>query len=348
MKFSSVLPLAAAIGTTLASNVTVANPSEPFVPGNQLPPSHATTDGASIVQLFPNLGRSTTWNLVQKTPFQGDTGEPEGMVRVGDDRYFVAAGQWTVPTVKYGRWINGTDRTNGEGYAHMLIYDGQGGLIANATLTQPGAMEYHIGGVDYDSQYIWATLSQYRPNSTATIIKIEPRTLNYTSMFRTDDHNGGIVHDTVTNSLSTLNWGGRNETTWSLRGYPQNFTPLPGFTPAQSSHPDPSWYVDYQDCKFLGHQQLPNNVAAQFGRNAIRPVMFCSGVASIGSFNLGGIALVDIPTMTPIWEVPISMVSDLGAPVTQNPTDVAVVNNKLRIYCLPDQHNSTLYVYEAE
>lgn len=348
MKFSTLLPLAAALGTSLASNVTVVNPGEPFVPGSKLPASHATSDGAAVVKAFGNLGRSTKWNLVSKTPFQGDTGEPEGIARVGDERYFVASGQWTVPTVKYPQPINGTDRTTGEGYAHILIYDGQGGLIANATLTPPGDIEYHIGGLDYDGEYIWATLSQYRPNSTATIVKVEPRTLNDTALFRTDDHNGGIVHDTVNDDIVTLNWGGRNATTWSLKNYPQGFAPLPEFTPPLTSHPDPSSYIDYQDCKFLGHQALPPDMSAEFGRNAIRPVMFCGGVATVGTFNLGGIALVDLETMLPLWELPIAMVSDLGAPVTQNPIDVAVVNGKFRIYCLPDQHTSTLYVYEAE
>ncbi len=76
--------------------------------------------------------------------------------------------------------------------------------------------------------------------------------------------------------------------------------------------------------------------------------MFCGGVATIGSsFNLGGIALVDLETMQPLWEVPIAMTSDLGVSMTQNPIDIAVVDSKLRIYCLPDQHNSTLYIYEA-
>lgn len=348
MKFSTGLPLAAVLGASLASNVTVVNPSEPFVPGGKLPPSHATSDGASIVQAFANLGRSTKWNLVSKTPFEGDTGEAEGMARVGDNRYFVASGQWTVPTVKYSQPINGTDRTAGAGFAHILIYDGQGGLIANATLTPPGDIEYHIGGIDYDGHYLWATLSQYRPNSTATIVNIDPRTLNDTALFRTDDHNGGIVHDSVIGDLVTLNWGGRNATSWSLKDYPQGFTPLPGFTPPLSSYPDPSSYIDYQDCKFLGHQELPSTMAAESGPNAVRSIMFCGGVASIGSFNLGGIALVDLETMLPLWELPIAMISDLGTPVTQNPIDVAVVNDKLRIYCLPDQHNSTLYVYEAE
>jgi hypothetical protein len=349
MKASSIAFAASTIVSAVATDVSVVRLTEPFLPNNTLPPSHATSDGDSIVQLFPNLGRSTTWNLISKTKFEGDTGEPEGMVRVGDDRYFISAGQWTVPTTKYPQPINGTDRTPGAGFAHTLIYDGQGRLIANATLTKPGDIEYHTGGIDYDGRYLWVTLSQYRPNSTATIVQIDPLTLQKKDMFRTNDHNGGIVHDMITDALVTLNWGGRNATTWSLRDYPRGFTPLPGFTAPKSSVPDPSFFIDYQDCKFLGHYALPDAMAARVSdQGRKRPIMFCGGVATIGStFHLGGIALVDLQTMLPLWEVPIAMTSDLGASVTQNPVDIAVVDGKLRIYCLPDQHNSTLYVYEA-
>ncbi|KAK9326911.1 hypothetical protein V1520DRAFT_358499 [Lipomyces starkeyi] len=52
--------------------------------------------------------------------------------------------------------------------------------------------------------------------------------------------------------------------------------------------------------------------------------------------------------MIPVAEVPITMTSDLGVPVTQNPMDVTIVDGRLRFYFMPDQHNSTLYVYEAE
>jgi hypothetical protein len=34
--------------------------------------------------------------------------------------------------------------------------------------------------------------------------------------------------------------------------------------------------------------------------------------------------------------------------MTQNPVDVSVENGKLRFYWMPDQRNSTLYVYEAQ
>jgi hypothetical protein len=80
--------------------------------------------------------------------------------------------------------------------------------------------------------------------------------------------------------------------------------------------------------------------------------MLCGGVATIGSgdesYNLGGIALVDVKTMIPLAEVPIALRSALGVPLTQNPIDVSVEDGKLRLYLLPDQHTSTLYIIEAQ
>jgi len=52
--------------------------------------------------------------------------------------------------------------------------------------------------------------------------------------------------------------------------------------------------------------------------------------------------------MIPLSEVPLTMTSDLGILVTMNPFDVDIVDGRLRVYFLPDQHNSTLYIYEAD
>jgi hypothetical protein len=346
-----LLTAALVVSSAASSNVTVYR-NDSFVLGNKLPASHATSDGSDIVNLFFGLSRSTTWKLISKTNLEGDTGEPEGMVRVGDDRLFVSSVQWTVPTEKYNETINGTDRTPGAGFAHLIIYDLQGQRIANASLTAPGDIEYHGGGVDYDGRYIWITLAQYRPNTTATIARIDPLTLEQTRLFRTKDHNGGIVHDTITNELVTLNWGGRNATTWSLKEHPKDFTPLPGFTPPIRSVATSGFFVDYQDCKFLGHHAIPSLMTTQTRlpetTSSARPVMLCGGVATLGEYNLGGLALVDLETMLPLWEVPISLTSDLGVSLTQNPVDAHVVDGKLRVWFLPDQRNSTLYIYEAQ
>ncbi|KAF2088987.1 hypothetical protein K490DRAFT_38346 [Saccharata proteae CBS 121410] len=318
-----------------ALNITVWRRNEYFFP-ETLPPSHASSDGEEIVTLFNNLGRTTVWKLVEKTHFEGNTYEPEGMVRLGKDRYFVSAGEYTMPTVKYnGSVINGTDRTAGAGFAHLITFNGQGDRIADATLTERGAIEYHNGGLDFDGTWIWATIAQYRPNTTATVVHIDPSTLEPTSLFHANDHLGGIVHDTKTQKLVTLNWGARNASTWSTK---QRFPQDPNFSCPIAVARNPTYFIDYQDCKFLGHSRYYKG----------RAVMICSGVATVGGFNLGGLALVDTETMIPLAEVPMTMVSDLGVPVTQNPMDVAVVDGQLRFYFLPDQHNSTLYVYEAK
>jgi hypothetical protein len=260
------------------------------------------------------------------------------MVRLGDNRYFVSSGMYTEATVSFGNntIINGTDRSPGAGVAHCLVFDANGTRIADAAVSSPGAIEYHTGGYDYDGEYIWATIAQYRPNSTAHILRIHPTTLDADIVFRIENHEGGIVRDTETNQLVTLDWGARNASTWQLHS---SKSPCNSSVTAVRNVRNPSFYVDYQDCKFLGHPAAYDH----------RGVMICSGVTALtNTTNIGGIAIVDLETMVPLDEVPITMVSDLGVPVTENPFDVDIVDGRLRVYFLPDQHNSTLYVYEAQ
>ncbi|KXL47762.1 MAG: hypothetical protein FE78DRAFT_105694 [Acidomyces sp. 'richmondensis'] len=79
------------------------------------------------------------------------------------------------------------------------------------------------------------------------------------------------------------------------------------------------------------------------------PLVLCSGVATISTYNLGGIAIVDLDTMLPLMEIPIPMVSAKGVAMTENSCDASVTEDgRLRMYWLSDQHNSTLDMYEAQ
>lgn len=336
------------LGLVGALNITISQPNVSFVP-SPLPPPHALSDGEQIVSLFQNLGRTTTWTSIANISFQGDTYEPEGMVRLpggtpGQDRYIVSAGEYTELTVAYNTTINGTDRTAGAGFAHLMAFGADGSRIADATLTAQGALEYHNGGIDFDGQHIWATIAQYRPNTTAHVARVDPHTLVPETMLHVRDHEGGIVHDVVSNQIWTLNWGSRNASVFALDGLSPSASADDDdddddvFTAPDAVVRNPSYFVDYQDCKFLGR-------SAHYRH---RPVMLCSGVATIGTYSLGGIAVVDVDTMLPLAEVPVPLVSALGVCIAQNPVDVAVVDGRLRLFWLPDQHNSTLYVYEAE
>jgi hypothetical protein len=300
-----------------------------------LPLPHAASDGPDIIHAFHKLSRSTVWKSIANVTFEGDTFEPEGIVRLGDDRYIVSSGHWTEPTEKYGKIINGTDRTAGAGLAHLMVYDGKGKLLADATITREGEDEYHNGGIDYDGQYIWGTIAQYRPNSTAYVYRTDPETLIPERVLNYNDHLGGIVHNTRDNLITALNWGSREASTWDLKSVKTGCDAAPK---PEKVVRNPSHFIDYQDCKWLGHS----------GFYSGKSVMLCSGVATIGGYNLGGIALVDVQTMITLAEVPIELESALGVRLMQNPMDVSVKDGRLRLYLLPDQHNSTLYIYEAQ
>lgn len=198
-----------------ALNITIYQPNVSFAP-SPLPPSHAESDGEEIVQLFQTLGRTTIWKSIANISFEGDTYEPEGMVRLGSDRYIVSAGEYTAPTVPYNKTVNGTDRTAGAGFAHLIVFSGNGSRIADATLTPQEAVEYHNGGVDFDGEFIWGDIAQYRPNSTAYIYKTAPNTLIPERVLNYSNHLGGVVHDVSTNLITALDWGSRNATTWDL------------------------------------------------------------------------------------------------------------------------------------
>jgi hypothetical protein len=277
------------------------------------------------------------WKSIANVTFEGDTYEPEGMVRLGRDRYIVSAGEYTAPTTPYNKTINGTDRTAGAGFAHLIVFAGDGTRIADATLTQRGTIEYPNGGVDFDGEWTWGTIAQYRPNSTAYVYKAEPSTLAPNKVLDYNDHLGGVVRDVKGKTITALNWGSRNASTWPLGD--EGHTPCPGSVKVVRN---PSYFVDYQDCKFLGHSALYDD----------RPVMLCGGVATLGNgdsaYNLGGIAIVDVEIMITLDEVVITLTSAMGLPLTQNPIDASVEDEELRLYLLPDQHNSTLYVIEAQ
>ncbi|ETN39690.1 uncharacterized protein HMPREF1541_05916 [Cyphellophora europaea CBS 101466] len=319
---------AAFVPLAIASDVTIYQPGVSYLP-EKLPAPGPASHFEEIITQFNRLGRTTVWNLVKKVKIEGDTGEPEGMVNLGEERYLVSRGNWTEATKSYGSGviINGTNRSPGAGYAHLNIYDGEGQLVADARLTEPGDIEYHLGGIDWDGEVVWATLSQYRPNTTATVVTIDPKTLNMTVVARYRDHLGGIVHDQAKKQIATLNWGARNA---SLMG--SDHQPI-------SVVRNPSLYTDYQDCKFLGDSEVYD----------FRSVMMCSGTTTLANnCTIGGLAIVDIETMVPLSEVPLTMETELGAYIAQNPFDVDIVNGKMRLYFMPDQHNSTVYIYEAD
>ncbi|KAK1963144.1 hypothetical protein LY78DRAFT_211049 [Colletotrichum sublineola] len=297
------------------NKITRPGPAIPLAP-SPLPPPGATRDGAEIVRQLKGLTRSgmrgggggpggggSRLRFVKRVELEGELWEPEGIVRLaggpssassssfaggghgGEDeeseRFWVSAGEYTVPTKRFpgGKWRHGTDRSAGAGFAHLVVFDGTGRRLADWVVSEEGDLEYHNGGLDYDGRHIWATLSQYRPNTTGTVVRIDPAGLTMEAVLRVGDHQGGIVHDAETGTLTTLNWGGRTARRWDLgtrsrtrggmrvragqgddhgdqarlggveaggRGEGEEGE---GFDEPERTIANPSYWVDYQDCK---------------------------------------------------------------------------------------------------
>jgi hypothetical protein len=296
-------------------------------------PEPPAAEGARIARLFEQVTRNTSWTLVGSVRLQAETWHTEGIVKLGD-QWIVSSVQVTEPTVKYpnGQIIDGTDRTAGAGFGHLMRFAADGRLLSDRVLNAAGALEYHPGGLDYDGRSVWVTLAQYRPNSSATFLRVNPRSLAPTPLLHARDHFGGVVNDTIRHRLVTLNWGSRAAASWRIRRPRGN-----AFARPLSVVPNLSHFVDYQDCKFLG--RVPGQ------RD---PVMLCGGITQYGTFQLGGVTLLDTKTLAPVWEVPITILSPAGNVVTRNPIDVDVVAGKLRLYLAPDDDATTVFTYEAD
>jgi hypothetical protein len=293
--------------------------------------SSAVAASELVAERVQKLTRAVRWRPVATIPINFKTHHPQGMVKIGDT-FFVSSVEITVPPTRFPEPKDGYDRDTGQGAGHLFKIDAKGNLLGSVKLGE-GAM-YHPGGIDYDGRHIWVAVAEYRPNSRAIIYRVDPQAMTATEVFRFGDHIGGIVHNTDDKTLHGVSWGSRRFYKWTLGG---DGKVTNADTPPETLRvPNRAHYIDYQDCHYLG------------GRR-----MLCSGlnnyrlVADGPVFPLGGLEIVDLRTDQAVYQVPVELWSPSGKPMTQNPFWVEATESGLRAYFMPDDDNSTLFVYEA-
>jgi hypothetical protein len=277
------------------------------------------------------LTRTSAWREVKAVPIRFRTFHPQGMVKVGDT-LFVSSVEVRVPTRRYPQPVDGYDRDTGEGVGHLFKLDLQGNLIADLTLAEGAA--YHPGGIDFDGANIWVPVSEYRPDSHSIIYKIDPTTMKPLEVFRFRDSIGAIVHNTDDRTLHGVSWGSRRFYRWTMDAA-QRVTNA-GVSPERLRSLNPSHYVDYQDCKYVGGRRMLCTGLADF-----RP----AGVSS--TFRLGGLDLVSLEDHRPVHQVPVPLWTKGGLDMTHNPVWIEPADTGLRAYFMPEDDQSTLYVYEV-
>ena len=226
---------------------------------------------AGLAERVTQLRRDSPWKLVSTIPVKFMTHHPQGMVKIGDAFY-----------------ISSVDKIRGIG--HLFKIDPHGNRLADLRLGE-GEI-YHPGGIDYDGEHIWVPVGEYRRDSRSIIYKVNPVTMKATVMFRFADHIGAMVHNTDDHTLHGVSWGSRRFYRWTLDA--DGRVTNTGVAPEQLRTLNPSHYLDYQDCKYVG------------GRR-----MLCTGVTEMRqapkapSFRLGGIDLVDLVEGRPLHQVPL-------------------------------------------
>jgi hypothetical protein len=282
-----------------------------------------------VGDLVQRLTRATQWRAVAAISVKFQTFHPQGMVKIGD-AFFVSSVDIKVPTKRYAEPKDGLDRDTGEGVGHLFKLDAEGNLLADLVLGE-GSI-YHPGGIDFDGRDLWVPVAEYRPNSRAIVYRVDPKTMSATAVLRVDDHIGGIVHDTGTDTLHGVSWGSRWLYKWPLVNGVVS-SEVAASRPRVTNH---AHYIDYQDCHFAGASRMLCTGLNTYKATADGPV-----------FRLGGMELVDLATDRPLHQVPIELWAPSGLPMTQNPSWVEKTATGLRAYFMPDDDKSTLFVYEA-
>ena len=269
-----------------------------------------------IIRCFTQLTAAANWQPVAEVKLNFPTGHPQGLVKIRDS-FYVSSVEITSPPEKIPIPQSGYDRTPGEGVGFLFHVDMDGKLLRKLSLGE-GTI-YHPGGIDYDDESIWVPVAEYRPNSRSIIYRITPETLEVREVFRCNDHIGGLAYNRWNDTLHGITWGSRAFYDWTPGGSQLSVC-------VNGSH-----YIDYQDCQFLETRY-----------------MLCSGLSSytLGPIALGGLELIDLERHIAIHQIPVPLYSRTKRPMTQNPFFAEFDGDCLRFYFLPDDNESTLYVYD--
>ena len=262
----------------------------------------------------------------------------QGLVKIGA-AFYLSSVEVSQPTKRFAQPQNGLDRDAGAGVGHLFKFDEQGELLADLTLGE-GAV-YHPGGIDYDGKFIWVPVAEYRPHSRSIVYRVDPATIKATEVLRYDDHLGGLVHDPENHTLHAISWGARDFYRWTLdaRGRVTNAThPL--------RQPNAAFYIDYQDCKYVVRHEMLCAGLSQYQRQY--PLTQNQGSQDSARFSLGGIELIDLRSHRPFHQLPVELLTPSGLPMTQNPFWVETVAEGMRFYFVPEDRQSTLYVFEVK
>lgn len=264
-------------------------------PGNRVQDLTDSRDDETT-SAFRLLSRNSHWVLKNVVQMDFRTHHTQGLIKIGDIFYVSSVEiieRTTTLADTDALWDASLTRTTGKGRGWLDKFAADGKHLGRTELTDGHA--FHPGGMDYDGQYIWIPVAEYRPNSSSVVYRIDPDTMEAKLSFRVKDHIGNILHIPGSDRFHGTSWGSRRMYAWHVRLEPGG----QGQVISESWRPNPEHYIDYQDCQYAGVEY-----------------MLCSGLnkyqTPAGEIAIGGIDLIDLSgdRPGPVHQIPVTQYID--------------------------------------
>ena len=115
----------------------------------------------------------------------------------------------------------------GKGRAHLFECNVDGETIRSANLRSDDEKEYHPSGMVLVDETMFLALSQYGPETSATIIRFNVKDWTYEKLFQIEDHIGLVVPNPDRGEIFLGNWGARHYYCTDLKGNIKSKRPTP-------------------------------------------------------------------------------------------------------------------------
>jgi len=184
------------------------------------------------IDLLMNLEPFDKWINVANIDLPFDTYHPQGIVKIGDEFFLTA-----------------TDSRMAGYMIKFSVRSSAATMIQQTRLADPSfPNRIHPGGIDYDSSRnrIWCPLAERLPNTSTSILMVNPDDLAYENVGSILDHLGTTIVDAEDNRVRMIDY---HTGMYSFQLKPGGTFPSEIHTADKFILPNEP--IEYQDCKHL-------------------------------------------------------------------------------------------------
>jgi hypothetical protein len=255
---------------------------------------------------------SREWAHVVSLAIKFKTDHPQGLLRIGDLYY--------LSSVRFTKNAEGHPDTSTVGQGFLIKIEVN---VNESTVEETDRIEfsdgaaYHPGGMATDGKIIYIPVSEYRPDSSCHVYKVDAETFEVMGEpFVFPDHLGALSIDRERERIFGMSWSARKIYVWD---YQWNLLYM---------NQNPIENVNYQDIDFVGGNTLA-----------------CSGFSTFElggeQVEVGGIDLIDASTWLPYHRIMVTTRTDTGRLLTHNAFTHRLRYPDLFLAIVPDDDEAT-------